>query len=355
MAAVVMRPIGVRSVTVLMVLEKWRSRGATDERVSLGGRLRPCGHRMLLVLAVILCASITVAQDSKVKDSVVNPHGDSARCDSCHISADENGHALRFDGNVPQLCQSCHDGHLAKREVHPVNIVPSEKIMHRIPSGFPLEDGMLTCSTCHDVTWRCSTEPSSVVASGSQFLRGGQVANAMTFCFHCHAQKDYISFNPHEQLKAKEPQTETCLWCHASAPDLSFRFGQEASYSLRGTSGQVCRNCHRVSETHPTGGSHMEAIPNLEMTWRMSAYEMQSTMRLPFPQLLKYARATERTPRSMPLSENGRITCHTCHNPHEKGLLPARNPRSTGAEPKHATNHRLRVHQDNICVACHEK
>ncbi len=99
----------------------------------------------------------------------------------------------------------------------------------------------------------------------------------------------------------------------------------------------------------------MDATPSPEMKWHMSAYEMQSTMRLAFPQLLKYARATKRAPRSMPLDERGRITCFTCHNPHEKGLLPAGNPRSVGAEPKQTVNHRLRTHEANMCVACHEK
>jgi len=99
----------------------------------------------------------------------------------------------------------------------------------------------------------------------------------------------------------------------------------------------------------------MGARPTKEMVWNMSAYEMQSTMRLSFEQLLKFARAMDRAPRSMPLDSRGRITCFTCHNPHEKGLLPARNPRSVGAEPKKAINHRIRAHKGNICVACHEK
>jgi hypothetical protein len=91
------------------------------------------------------------------------------------------------------------------------------------------------------------------------------------------------------------------------------------------------------------------------MVQYMSAYEMKSKMRLPFAQLLEIARATRRAPRSIPLDETGRITCSSCHNPHEKGLLPGGNPRAVGADAKQATNHRLRIPQGSMCVACHQK
>jgi hypothetical protein len=99
----------------------------------------------------------------------------------------------------------------------------------------------------------------------------------------------------------------------------------------------------------------MDAAPSAEMVQYMSAYEMKSKMRLPLAQLLEIARATKRTPRSIPLDEAGRITCSSCHNPHEKGLLPGGNPRAVGAEPKQAANHRLRIPQGSVCVACHQK
>ncbi|MGB2865360.1 MAG: hypothetical protein WBC05_18670 [Sedimentisphaerales bacterium] len=74
-----------------------------------------------------------------------NPHGDPALCSSCHTSAVVGRGALRFDGNVSQMCQSCHDGWLATREVHPVDLASSAAIAQKIPSEIPLEDGMLTC------------------------------------------------------------------------------------------------------------------------------------------------------------------------------------------------------------------
>ena len=91
------------------------------------------------------------------------------------------------------------------------------------------------------------------------------------------------------------------------------------------------------------------------MMWYMSAYEMQLQMRLPFEQLLKYVRAAKRAPRTIPLDENGGITCYSCHNPHENGLLPSWNPRSVGAESKHALSSRLRARGGNVCIVCHKE
>lgn len=233
-------------------------------------------------------------------------------------------------------------------------MVPAESSRQKIPPDFPLEEGKVGCSTCHDVTWGCQTGPSAS-QSAANALRGGQMTNPMMFCFRCHAEESYNPFNAHDQLDAGQVKSDTCLWCHTSVPDVSLRLEKAAVQLLRRQSLGVCRSCHRVAKDHPAGGVHMGAAPTAEMRWHMSAYEMQWTMRLPFAQLLKFAQAAQRDPRSIPLDERGRITCFTCHNPHEKGLLPARNPRAVGAEPKQAVNHRLRALESNMCVACHEK
>ena len=213
---------------------------------------------------------------------------------------------------------------------------------------------MLTCFSCHDVAWGCRAGQLPAVPK-RDFLRGAHVSHPLAFCFHCHAREDYRPFNAHDQLEAGETKTDMCAWCHVSVPDVDSRLKEDASYALRSKSFGVCRNCHRVAKGHPTGDSHMYATPSAKMMWHMSAYEIQPRMRLPFKQLLGYVRAAKRAPRSIPLDENGRITCYSCHNPHEKGLLPYWNPRSVGAEPKQAANYRLRAHEGIACRACHQE
>lgn len=283
-----------------------------------------------------------------------NPHGDPALCSSCHTTAVAGRDDLRFDGSISQLCQSCHDGIHASREAHPVDVVPSAAILQRIPSYIPLQDGKLTCFSCHDVSKDCKSKQ-TVARSNGNLLRGALVSQPIEFCFHCHVQESYRTFNAHNQLEAGRPKTDACLWCHDRVPDVNVRIKEDASYALRGKSYEVCNNCHNVEKGHPTGDSHMNAVPSKEMKLHMSAYEIQPQMNLPFKRLLEYVRAANRAPRSIPLDENGSITCYSCHNPHEKGLLPSWNLRSVGAEPKQAVNHRLRAHESIACRACHEK
>ena len=320
-------------------------------------RLRCGGFWEISALVVVLFLGQILAGGENIvnkEEPAKNPHGDPSLCSSCHKPAVVGRGTLRFDGNVSQLCQSCHDGRLATREVHPVDMAPSATIAQEIPSDIPLEDGMLTCLSCHDVSMGCkagqpATEPNR------NLLRGTRVSNPLEFCFRCHKQENYRTFNAHDQLEVGKAKTDTCVWCHVRVPDVDSRLKEGASYALRSKSFGVCRNCHVVAKDHPTGDSHMFATPSAKMMWHMSAYEIQPRMHLTFKQLLEYVRAANRTPRSIPLDENGHITCYSCHNPHEEGLLPDWNPRSVGAEPKQAANHRLRTHEGIACRVCHEK
>ena len=312
----------------------------------------------VLIIVFFLAPILAGGEESVNKgEPAKNPHGDPALCSSCHTSAVVGRGALRFGGNVSQLCESCHDGLHAAGEVHPVDMKPSAIMAKTIPYDIPLEDGKLTCLSCHDVSEDCKDGRQPAVPN-SNLLRGARVSHPVEFCFRCHVKEKYRAFNAHDQLDAGKPKTDTCIWCHDEVPDVGSGPKDDASYALLSKSGKsagVCSNCHTVENDHPTGNSHMYATPATEMMLYMSAYEMQPRMKMPFKQLLEYVRATNRAPRSIPLDENGRITCYSCHNPHEKGLLPGLNPRSVGAEPKNAVNHRLRSHESIACRACHEK
>ena len=324
------------------------------EETLLTSWLRRYGFRLMCMWAVALPLAPTWAGGADPNDNVLirNPHGDSASCISCHVSATGGRETLQFAGNVSQLCESCHDGRAAAREVHAAGVIPSPVMMQRIPRDFPLERGTLTCLSCHDIARDCQAKQAGT--SSHNLLRGDRTHDGSAFCFQCHAREDYQPFNPHDQIEAGKPKTDTCTWCHIRVPEMDSQPREAASYELRAKSADVCRNCHVVAQGHPVA-SHMHATPSAQMLSYMSAREMQSSMRLPFDRLLKYARATRRAPRSIPLDEDGRITCYSCHNPHENGLMPRGNPRSLGAEPRQATNHRLRTHQGRFCEVCHQK
>lgn len=52
----------------------------------------------------------------------------------------------------------------------------------------------------------------------------------------------------------------------------------------------------------------------------------------------------------LPLDYNGKINCATCHNPHQKGVIPLARFGAGGA----GENYKKRF-LGNICMACHEK
>jgi hypothetical protein len=317
-----------------------------------------CGvfYKIAALVVVLFSVPILAGGEESVNtgEPAKNPHGDPALCSSCHATAVAGRVALRFGGNISQLCRSCHDGKLATREIHSVDIEPSSAMAKQIPYDIPLENGKLTCLSCHDVSKDCKPgQPAA--AANRNLLRGSYVSHPMEFCFRCHLRENYRAFNAHDQLEAGKPKTETCIWCHDKVPDVNSRPKEGAAYALRSESFGVCENCHKVEKNHPTGDSHMFATPTKNMIWHMSAYEIQPRMNLPFERLLEYVRATNRAARSIPLDESGRITCYSCHNPHQKGLIPNWNLRSVGSEPKEAVNHRLRSHEGTACRVCHEK
>jgi hypothetical protein len=177
----------------------------------------------------------------------------------------------------------------------------------------------------------------------------------MEFCFQCHDRANYKPFNAHDQLKDGRINTDICGWCHVGVPNVDSRLKEDATYALRSETAGVCNSCHTVKKDHPTGNQHIDATLPAEMMWHISAYEMEPRMNLPYKQLLEYVKAAKRSPRLIPLDKKGRIACYSCHNPHEKGLLPDWNLRSVGAEPKKATNHRLRTYGNVGCRTCHDK
>jgi cytochrome c peroxidase len=50
----------------------------------------------------------------------------------------------------------------------------------------------------------------------------------------------------------------------------------------------------------------------------------------------------------LPLDQDGKVICVTCHNPHQKGLIPDQRAGATGAGAIH--RHRL---AGNMCIKCH--
>jgi hypothetical protein len=253
-------------------------------------------------------------------DSVnLNPHGGKIFCLACHPDTPQSGApvALRFPGESLRLCQRCHAG----VEHHPLGVTSTPATWKMDFSRTPLEKEAVVCISCHK-------PPECLGAVGREnprFLRGGPYNTVEEFCARCHEGKNFSTLNPHDQIDGSgEIYEKKCLYCHVVVPSVS-----AGADGLRYTDTltALCISCHQTGP-HPSGVDHVTELPR-EMRDNLGEYEERRKVRLP-------------------LEEDDHVTCITCHNPHERGLLKGAG--GIGADE----NKRLRLTTFNEqCTPCH--
>jgi hypothetical protein len=248
----------------------------------------------------------------------INPHGGKIFCLSCHRDTPQPGVPVSFrkEGDASAMCQRCHE----EAEHHPLGVASSSGSWKMDFSDFPLEDESVTCVTCHD-PYECDN---TVTKSNPRFLRGGPYNAVEDFCVRCHEGRSVVNLNPHDQIDdAGNIRKKQCLYCHGTMPEEGFELGpDDFTEDLK----SLCFSCHPIGP-HPSG-EHLREVPE-EMIKNLHDYEAERLV-------------------TLPLEANNTITCVTCHNPHERGVL--RGPAGVGADEEK----RLRLATYNeICTPCH--
>ena len=269
-----------------------------------------------------------VVRDFKFQNAGMTPqtnlHYTGRYCNECHEKPAVRGgdRYLRYGGDYSMLCR-CHTLS-SEVYIHPVNITPSSEKRKRIPKDFPLENGKLTCLTCHDLYRQCQKR-----LFERNSLRGAPYSQRVSFCYNCHVSGNYKENNPHQQLNDNnEIIIGTCLICHKEKPDEIHATFKDVTFI--GNIEMICRRCHHIAGNHSGNHDHMKDIPSAKGVKRIKLVEAK------FHTVL-------------PLNENGKMTCVTCHNPHEKGVIPENRPGAKGAGSKY--RHRL---PKNLCKECHQ-
>ena len=263
------------------------------------------------------------------KDSLaLNPHRKDYLCLSCHLEAPVKDHApLREQGDKIKLCNRCHLAEYARPDIHPVGIKPTPHI--RIPEDLPLQGGKLTCETCHDSLLQIgSRQPRDTRAANPSFLRK-LTESRSAFCYLCHIEEIYKRLNPHKQLNEQGKIVEkTCLFCHASIPDVRFIGPEKVSFIIQNPD-EYCIGCHPgYTGNHPAQISHL-LVPSKKI---MAAIKT----------------SVQRIGVELPLYK-GRIICATCHNPHQEGVITI-DAAATGTQ----RGNKLRLKPGrNQCTGCH--
>jgi hypothetical protein len=289
-----------------------------------------------VILFIILFVSSAAADEPGEPDAEVNPHFSGKYCNVCHEgeSPESIESQLRFGGDYVELCR-CH-GYTGSSYIHPVFIEPSEKKKKRIPDDFPLQDGKLSCITCHEIRRQCEDNPAMrqikhadrrLYRDELMFLRGGPSRKRTDICFNCHDEKKYRKLDPHDQVMDDgKIDYEKCLYCHVERPDVNRATFE--SVELIGDLKTVCQRCHGKMVRHPAGVNHFRK-PSGSIFQRLKKLEKDYGVILP-------------------LDDRGMLTCVTCHNPHERGVIPEDRPGSKGASE--AYRHRI---PGKMCRVCH--
>jgi predicted CXXCH cytochrome family protein len=245
-----------------------------------------------------------------------NPH---VNCADCHGTREPKaGKELFPPGADPSTgCLTCHT---YRENHHPVDYAPADPAA----SPFPLYSGKVTCLTCHEI------HGGPEHRGTPRLLRGGPYADRRTICFNCHDPEQY-EYNPHVMFGQDGSIFEVngkpvCLVCHVVQPNPYT--DRTANVRFRADIGFLCWRCHP-----PMPGNlldtHFLVKPSVTTLSYMHASESRLTIILP-------------------LAPWGRITCSTCHNPHQKGLLAFAEAVAGADAPK-----KLRAR--DMCGACHRK
>ncbi len=292
--------------------------------------------------------------DPELADKV-NPHWTGKHCTECHEDKPKEGRPVtfKFDGDFIKLCNRCHDTSVARASEHLVGIeVPENKYFKKPAADFPLQDGKLTCITCHDARIQEKNDLSTK-EKNSMFLRKYGLDVQLTFewnksetaderysqnryvlCFECHKTGPLLQWSPHKnQLNAKgEINEELCLFCHIEVPDVNT--ADQSEWKLRRKNQHQCLNCHMgKTRFHPIRVTHYGNTVPAKITNQIEYSKRRVGVLIPMENDAQGVK---------------RLVCNSCHNPHQRGVL--KNPLSKKGADSHR---RLRLDGFTMCLACH--
>ncbi len=259
----------------------------------------------------------------------INPHWTGTFCLTCHDKVPKKGEkpTFLFDGDITLVCNRCHETEEATADIHPVDMAPPDNDFVQVPKKFPLWNGVVTCTTCHDLSTQTEINDKER-RRNPLFLRYGPYETRNDICFSCHNPQTYEQQSPHVQLDDDGNIVDAkCLFCHSSRPDVKVAGIRPKMF--KGDVSTFCFGCHSgKDEKHPVGVTHQGVTPSKDRVKCMKKSEKVRNL-------------------SLPLYE-GNLFCGTCHNPHQAGVLKGNAAAGAGKAEK------LKLPKGfEMCVACH--
>lgn len=267
------------------------------------------------------------AADTPVTKAV-NPHWRSDGCTHCHEEAGGKYAPVPAEA-IDHICFKCHDGRRAHQEVHPVGRGFTNDQVVR-PEGWPLVNDRLVCSTCHDI--RGLGHRPERPAANPAFLRGPIDRGLVAFCSTCHVRSPtHRRYNPHVMVDEQNRAIEArCGFCHESSMPAGTQAVRTGEARLKRDEMTICLSCHRSHVDYFDPGHIGARVPaRIAENMRTSGHGR------------------------LPLAPDGRITCSTCHNPHQAGVFPPDSVLGAGGLRPGKPGLGLRGFDKELCSACH--
>jgi len=187
---------------------------------------------------------------------------------------------------------------------HLFEVKPSADIS--IPDNFPLnKNKQIDCQTCHGIKDMKDQDFEKIDKSDKDFFREGPYEVLTDFCYRCHETKPYQRDNIHKMLDSEGKIIEdSCLYCHQETlnPEQDIKLEERG---LRLPPQNICYGCHLYTP-HFNALVHQKK-PDEDMRNKIEKYEKQYQIMLP-------------------LSDEGKIMCTTCHTPHQVDVISQEKP-----------------------------
>lgn len=234
---------------------------------------------MRWALALLLVLLVPTARAVELKALGTNPHAVADACSACHDPGTPAGPARPVVAN----CLTCHP----TEDHHPVSVPPGDI---KVAEGWPLENGKMTCSTCHD------EHPPDEQRTHRQ-LRGGHPATVKEFCYRCHESSTATNRQSPHPDDGNPAADGSCSACHSGRPEAGV---SPAESRLRLEPTRVCLVCHE-GEVHTGTKAHLG---------KQLLHPLDPAIA-----------------REFPLTAEGTIACWTCHDVHNSATNAPRAPR----------------------------
>lgn len=283
------------------------------------------------------------------ESTVINPHWDPQRCDTCHDVVDGRMQSIPLD-EADRLCLDCHDGVQAPADPHPIGR-PARTAVVTTPEEWPTPGGDIGCMTCHDIIRHCDREVRRP-AINYVLLRGFDPQRPLAYCTTCHHASASGRFSPHRQRDDQgRVRDDACFFCHTARPEIPPNGERQFEPMLRDSSSDLCLNCHSPHwDLSPKG--HVDRPVTPEIRQWMLIRELGLDVDAPPQELATMVAESNRRPARLPLGA-GMVTCYTCHNPHYTGLFPEDSELGALADEPRDRKAALRTDWIDLCSECH--